>query len=185
MTDSGSPLLDRDALLNALIDLVRRLRERHVPAGIRLVGGAAIALAYDHQRPETRDVDAYLYPSDDILKVAAEIAVERGWKDDWLNSKALAFQSHHDRDLDWQVIFEEGDVSVKVASPELLLAMKLLASRGSRDAPDTGTLLTACRITSLADAQAIFDRYYPDEEIKPSGIAVVKAWLAGDDLTSA
>ena len=41
--------------------------------------------------------------------------------------------------------------------------MKLLAGRGIRDQEDIERLLDACSITRIADAEAIFDRYYPAE----------------------
>jgi len=182
MTDGADPLLDHDTLLDALGDLVRRLRERRVSAGIRLVGAAAIALAYDHDRPETRDVDAYLTPAGLILEVATSIAEERGWKTDWLNTKVVMFQSHHDGPEDWNVVIEEDGVTVSVASAELLLAMKLLASRGTRDAEDIAILLEASGITTLEEAKDVFDRYYPDDEIKPQGVRVVEAWLRGESV---
>ena len=183
MTDGKDPLLDRHALVGALRDLVGRLRDLGIVAGIRLVGAAAIALEYDHERSATRDVDAYLHPAAPILEVVAEIAGERGWKSDWLNTNAVMFQSHHDDPAtDWPVVIHEGDVTVAVASAQLLLAMKLFASRGSRDAEDIATLLSACDVRSVEEAQAIFDRYYPDEEIKQRGRRVVEAWLRGEPV---
>jgi hypothetical protein len=171
-------------LVDVLGDLVRRLRDRGIPGSIRLVGAAAIALAYDQERPATRDVDAYLHPTEPILDVAAEIAAERGWKRDWLNTKAVIFQSHYDDPtIDWPLVLQEGEVKLSVASPELL-AMKLLASRGSRDADDIATLLRVCRVTSLEEAQAILHRYYPDEDIKPQGRRVIDAWLRGEQVHS-
>jgi hypothetical protein len=49
---------DVDTLLR---ELARRLHESDTTAGIRIVGGAAIALMND-QRRTTRDIDAALYP---------------------------------------------------------------------------------------------------------------------------
>jgi hypothetical protein len=184
VTDNADPLLDRATLLDVLRDLVRRLHERDIAAGIRLVGAAAIALEYDHGRPQTHDVDAYLHPPEPILAAAAEIAAERGWRPDWLNTKALIFQSHHDDpSSDWRIVLQEGAVTLAVASAELLLAMKLLASRGSRDGEDIATLLAICEVRSLDEAQRIFDRYYPDDEIKPRGIRTIDAWLRGESVT--
>jgi hypothetical protein len=56
-------------------------------------------------------------------------------------------------------------VVVRVARTGLLLAMKLYAGRGRRDAPDIDQLLDACGITSVAAAEQIFDQYYPTESI--------------------
>jgi hypothetical protein len=58
---------------------------------------------------------------------------------------------------------EEGGVTVLYARPRLLLAMKLRAGRGTRDAEDIEGLIEACAIASLAEAEELFDYYYSDE----------------------
>jgi len=62
---------------------------------------------------------------------------------------------------DWDLQLEEGGVTVFVARPQLLLAMKLKAGRGARDAEDIDRLLDACVIVSLESAQEIFDHLLP------------------------
>ena len=78
--------------------------------------------------------------------------------------------SHHDTDADWEIRFITGDVSVQIAQPPLLLAMKLLAGRGQRDATDIDLLLGTCGITSFNEAMAVFDKYYPTETIAPRAL---------------
>ena len=81
-------------------------------------------------------MDAFLSPADDVKAMAAAIARERGWPDEWLNDKVLMYKSHYDTEDDWKVLLVDGNVTVRVASAELLLAMKLLAGRGQRDGND-------------------------------------------------
>jgi hypothetical protein len=52
----------------------------------------------------------------------------------------------------------------------LLLAMKLQAGRGRRDATDIDLLLDECEIESFDDAKALFDKYYPTESIAPRAL---------------
>lgn len=78
--------------------------------------------------------------------------------------------SHYDTDADWEVRFIRRDVTVQVAKPPLLLAMKLLAGRGLRDLTDIDLLLAACGITSLDGAMAAFNKYYPTESIAPRAL---------------
>lgn len=78
------------------------------------------------------------------------------------------FVSHYDSEADWDLHVEESGVVVLVARPQLLLAMKLHAGRGRRDEADIDRLIDSCGITSLEAAQELFDRYYPDEVIKPA-----------------
>ncbi len=64
---------DVDDLLR---ELVRRLQQSDLAAGIRVVGGAAIALMND-QRRTTRDIDAALHPADVVKAAAADVALAR------------------------------------------------------------------------------------------------------------
>ncbi len=91
------------------------------------------------------------------------IASRRAWPDNWLNDAVTGFASHFDTDDDWDV-FDAGDgVVVLIARPSLLLAMKLLAGRGTRDRDAIERLLSACHVVTIATAEEIFDRYYPTE----------------------
>jgi hypothetical protein len=56
VTEPGNVLLDRAQLERAFADLRERLMRRGVVADIFIVGGAAMALAYDATRV-TRDID--------------------------------------------------------------------------------------------------------------------------------
>ena len=142
-----------------------------------MVGGAALAIEY-FDRPATRDVDCLLSPAEEIKAIAAEVARDRGWPEDWLNDKVIMYQSHHDTDSDWKTLLDEGGVTVLVASAQLLLAMKLHAGRGRRDGSDIEKLLATCHVKRLQDVEEIFDRYYPQDVIKPTARNRVEAWLA-------
>ena len=61
MTDPGDVLLGRAELERAFTALGERLARRGVVADVFVVGGAAMALAYDAARV-TRDVDARFVP---------------------------------------------------------------------------------------------------------------------------
>ncbi|MGH3276048.1 MAG: hypothetical protein ACRDNZ_17200 [Streptosporangiaceae bacterium] len=61
MSDGGDVLLGRAGLERAFTALGERLARRGVVADVFLVGGAAMALAYDATRV-TRDVDAMFVP---------------------------------------------------------------------------------------------------------------------------
>ena len=84
-------LFDRDLLEEGLRQLVAQLRGSGTRSGIRIVGGAALALRY-FERESTVDVDAHFVGSTDIVEQAASaIARANGWPDDWLNTKAAGF----------------------------------------------------------------------------------------------
>ena len=78
--------LDRNAIIIGLRDLVAELRNSGEVAGIRLVGGAALALCY-FDRGTTQDLDVlHVRPgSDDAVAAAAErVALKHGWDAKWL-----------------------------------------------------------------------------------------------------
>lgn len=168
--------LSRDDITALLHELASRLHDRGVSAGIRLVGGAALAIAY-YDRRTTSDIDAVLTPVDPVLEVVAEIAAEQNLPADWLNNKALGyvpFVGLHD----WVEVFRDGDVSVSVARAELLLAMKLAADRGRRDADDITALLDICGITSVDQAQDLYETYHSQAVLSAGAVARIEAHLA-------
>lgn len=74
MTDAGGVLLDRAQMERAFTALGERLVRRGVVADIFIVGGAAMALAYDGTRV-TRDVDDLRLLADMIGVDSAETAL--------------------------------------------------------------------------------------------------------------
>jgi hypothetical protein len=55
--------------------------------------------------------------------------------------------------------------------------MKLKAARGRRDASDIDDLLELCDVRSIGHSQEIFDRYYPEETMKPRAVAQIDEFL--------
>jgi hypothetical protein len=82
--------LDRDDIISALSELVHEMHERGEKAGIRIVGGAALSLRY-FDRATTVDVDASIHPDHAVGEIAREIARNRDWPEDWLNTNATMF----------------------------------------------------------------------------------------------
>jgi hypothetical protein len=79
---SGS--LDAAAILQLFEQLSAGLLERGARADIFLVGGAAMAVAYD-ARWAPRDLDAAFAPTETVRAVAEQIARDRQLSPDWLN----------------------------------------------------------------------------------------------------
>lgn len=166
-------LLSREQVLELLHDLARRM-EGTDTVGIRIVGGAAIALQFE-AREATRDIDAALILAPRVKEAVAEIAVERGLPSEWLNDAAVAyFPLGND---DWIELFREGDVRVSIADPRMLLAMKLRRSRGRRDHMDIELLLDAIKPNRPEDVEEIYDRYFPQDLMPDEGVARIDYWF--------
>jgi hypothetical protein len=86
VTDPGGVLLDREQLERAFTALGDRLVRRGVVADVFIVGGAAMALAYDATRV-TRDVDSLFIPHGVVLEEAWNVAQELGLPRWWLRQR--------------------------------------------------------------------------------------------------
>ena len=164
--------LDRDELIDGINAVIGKLRAAGQPAGIRIVGGAALALRYFDRRT-TADVDAQLRPEAPILAAAAEVADENGWPNDWLNSNATRFLPGFGTDPEWEVLFASDDITVEVASPRALLAMKLNASRPGRDVQDIANLLAICHVPDIDAAEEILSDFYPGDGLADKALRLL------------
>ncbi|OLE26116.1 MAG: hypothetical protein AUG44_14015 [Actinobacteria bacterium 13_1_20CM_3_71_11] len=125
--------LDRHDIQVLLDDLSAELAARGAKADLFLVGGAAMAVAYDQAR-STRDLDAVFLPTEVVRDAAAAVADRRGLSADWLNDAVKGFLPGPDPDA--QRFYASDSLTVDVASPRYLLAMKLFSSRVEGDAED-------------------------------------------------
>lgn len=163
-----------------LKEFARRLARLNRHIGVRVVGGAAVSLHGFDRRP-TYDVDAVVLPWEAAEAVISEMAVEFGLQATWLNDSAK-FATPAVGLEDWCEVLRIDDVTVSIASLELLLAMKLYANRASRDWDDIHFLLDACDIRSVEQAQEIYERYHAQDVIADTAVVRLQAWLAAQGL---
>jgi hypothetical protein len=168
-------LFTRDEIRAALEEIARILDRRRVRARIFVVGGAAMALAY-YDRAATKDVDALFAPADLVAKAADAVGQARGYPSGWLNDAVKVFMPVHGEQVH-QPVLEVGSVSVSVAAPDLLLAMKLRAARGRRDLEDIAVLVGACGLTSVDEAKAIFEAFFPEHDLSVRALGALEAAL--------
>lgn len=116
-------ILTRNDIISGIHEVITRLRDAGSAATIQIVGGAAIALTIDEDRPATVDVDGPITPLKDVATVAAQIATERGWPIDWVNDRAKIFlPDGMGRTPEWVTLYDQDEILVQVASPAMLLA---------------------------------------------------------------
>jgi hypothetical protein len=168
--------LTADELLGALRRLGSLLHMRGITADIYVFGGAAMVMAYQ-ARPATRDIDAVFVPDTEVLDAAREVARERGWPRSWLNDQASAYLSRLP-DRARRVVLDEPGIRVMAASPEHLLAMKVLAARRAQDAGDIRFLLNRLGLDSVEAVQRLVAEVYPDESIPERARLLVEDVLA-------
>lgn len=169
--------LDRDDMIDGLRDVVTRLHQRGSSASIRIIGGAAMLLRYDADRRVTPDIDARIHSDDDVDAIARDISDARGWPHDWLNAKASTFIPLAAEPL-WEPLYDDDSVSIWVASPGSLLAMKLRAARPARDTDDIATLLAILSIDNVEEAERLFEHYFPGELPPDRAYGLLEAIMA-------
>jgi hypothetical protein len=174
--------LNREDAQRLLAELANKLHDADVAVTIHIVGGAAIMLTVRPDRTATVDVDSWINCGADddtrakVMGAAAEIArANPGISEDWLNENASRFipdsvGGNPDR---WIALIDVGNVLIVAARVDVLLAMKLLAGRGRRDLPDVDALVVACGLTTIAEVEQLFDRFYPYDEMSPRA----RTWL--------
>ena len=157
-------ILDRAALIEAFRALNEELVRSEVRAEVFVVGGAAMALAYDTRR-STVDVDVVFVPAAEVRTAAHRVAERLGLENDWLNDGAKAFMPGPDSDRIG--VFEGTNLSVAAASPHYLLAMKLLAARLDRDQDDIRLLYELCEFTTPEEGGNLLESTYPNRITAP------------------
>jgi predicted nucleotidyltransferase len=174
VTSDDQPLLDRVRIESVFRRLGERLARRGVVADLYVFGGAAMALAYDSRR-STRDIDAIFVPHGIVLEEAQAVAGEFGLPSWWLNEQASAYVAAGG-DPAAARVFDHPGLRVTAASPEHLLAMKVLASR-RRDADDIRTLAGRLGLTKAADVLAVCAEVFPAEPVPDRAKRLVEELL--------
>jgi hypothetical protein len=154
--------LGREEIRALLDDLSAELRVRGAKADVFLVGGAAIAVAYDEAR-STRDLDAVFLPAGVVRQAAAAVAQRRGLVPDWLNDAVKGFLPGPDPDA--QRFYESDSLNVDVASARYLLAMKLFAARVENDADDIMFLYRQLGFTTVEEGLDLVEGVYQSRPV--------------------
>lgn len=174
--------LERDDIIVGLRELVDELRNAGEVAGIRLVGGAALTLRY-FDRGVTQDLDSlHVSPGSDVAvaAAAARVAQRHDWDASWLNfdvTRADALPTLG-RAVEWDTIYSQHGIVIQVASKEALLAMKLRANRPGRDTRDIRLLLGLCGMTTIAEAESLYEDFYSGDSLSDRALQMVTAILA-------
>ncbi len=144
---------------------------RGMVADVFVVGGAAMALAYDATRV-TRDVDSLFVPHGVVLEEARNVAQDLGLPAWWLNEQASVYISGKD-DPGRRRVFDHPGLRVTAASPRHIFAMKALAAR-TRDVDDLRLLAGIIEVDSAEAALRICAEFFSDEQVPPRTAAVLQ-----------
>lgn len=151
--------MDRGEIIEALTALADELSRRGVSAEMYVVGGAAIALAFDERR-STRDIDAVFEPKQVVYEAAESLAGRLGLPPGWLNDAVKGFLAGDDPAA--APVLDLPGLRCLTASPQTLLALKVLAHRVGEDEADLRLLADELGLASADEILAIVERTYGD-----------------------
>jgi hypothetical protein len=171
VTEADDVLFGRAEMERAFTALGERLARRGVVADVFVVGGAAMALAYDATRV-TRDIDATFVPHGVVIEEARHVADDLGLPYWWLNEQASIYISGKD-DPGRRRVFDHPGLRVSAASPAHVFAMKALAAR-TRDIDDLRVLAGILGVESAHEALQICAEFYPDEPVPERSAAALR-----------
>ncbi|MGH9189738.1 MAG: DUF6036 family nucleotidyltransferase [Acidimicrobiales bacterium] len=174
-------MIGKDDIRRYLSELSAELASAGVRGEMFLVGGAAMALAYNTRRA-TRDIDGVFEPKTLVYEAAARIAAHHHTEldEDWLNDGVKGFLLGEDPAA--TVVFDEPGLRVRVASPRYLFAMKVVAARVERDADDIAALYGLSRFESVDDALEYVEHTYPHLTLLPQVRYLLEELHAEDKL---
>ena len=174
-------LLGAEEIRRVLVELGEELAPLGIRGDMFLVGGAAMALAYNTRRA-TRDLDGVFAPKMIVYEAAARVAARHGEQlgEDWLNDSVKGFLLGDDPAA--TVAFEHPGLRVRVASPRYLFSMKIAAARVERDTDDIAALYRLCGFTGVAEALSYVERTYPHLVILPRVLYLLEELDAADHL---
>ncbi|ETK32251.1 hypothetical protein, partial [Microbispora sp. ATCC PTA-5024] len=98
-----------------------------------------------------------------VLDEARAVASELGLPSWWLNEQASAYVAPG-QDSSARRVFDHPGLRVSAASPEHLLAMKVLASR-RRDTGDIRALVQRLGLTTADEVLRVCTEIFPDEPV--------------------
>src|ERR687895_1649083 len=156
--------MDRAEIVAALSALGAALDSRGLRGEMYVVGGAAIALAYDARR-STRDIDAVFEPKAAIYEAAAEVSQALELPPGWLNDAVKGFLGGDDPRA--APILDVPGLRCLAASAPMLLAMKVLAHRVGEDEADVRLLADELGLTSAKDVLEVAEQVF-GERLDPA-----------------
>lgn len=155
--------MTQDQILQAFQALNDELAREGLKAEVGIVGGAAMALAFN-ARQSTRDVDAVFEPAPKVRAAALKVAKAQGLPIDWLNDAAKGYMPEDTQPR--SILLSLPHLAVWVPPPQYLLAMKAIAARfDSSDAQDLRTLIGHLGLRRVEDVLEVVEHYYPRNQI--------------------
>lgn len=156
-------------------ELLREVGQELFEDGIRgelfVVGGAALALAYNTRR-FTRDVDAVFEPKAEVYAAANRVGARHGLPEGWINDAVKGLLPGDDPDA--RDVLSVPGLRVSVPSPRYLLALKVFAARVDRDADDIRFLADLCDAHTAQEVLDVTEEVMAGRPLQPKSQYIVE-----------
>ena len=141
-----------------------------------IYGGSCLMLVSDF-RVSSADVDAVALTDQAFVDgVAKNIAMQRGWPEDWLNDGVRTYLSPNVEAPDVHLLTgtypseDRPGLRIYVPRPEYMLAMKLMALRldeasGAKDLDDILNLMSVVGVKTKAALIDVAAQFYPEARV--------------------
>ena len=173
--------LDRSRISRALRRLGELAQAQQITLELSLYGGAVFTLVYG-SRDATKDVDAVVRQSEVGRELARKVAAEQDLPEDWLNDDVRQFLSEREAKRSLPANdFGEG-LRIAVPTAAYLLAMKLRSCRPplpgyAGDYGDIRFLVQKMDVSSVEEAEAIHDKFFPHDTLSVEALEVVRTTI--------
>lgn len=155
--------LDRPRIVELFDELSKELSFSRTRAQVCVVGGAAIALAFDISR-FTKDIDVLITRAHgNLIKAAQTVARKNDLPEAWLNEAAIGILPAR-TDTNARSVYYSPYLTVSSASARYLLAMKLQAVRG-KDESDIKFLMKHLELQSADEALGVYNELFPGQNL--------------------
>lgn len=180
--------LNKEELIELLDALSERLERKNARASVYIVGGAAMALAFDRSRT-THDIDGRIDAGHGaLIEAVHEIAHRRGLPTSWLNDQATP-KMPLARDERARTVYASEYLTVTGASGEHILGMKLESGRAF-DQKDVTALVRHLRMRTVQEGTEIHRRLFPHsrkgeraQEMMETALEELDAETGPDDMS--
>ncbi len=170
-------LFEREDLQRLIRLLAVQLDSRGVTGTVSIVGGAALSIQYLVDRDSTTDIDALLPQNPQVTEVINEIALQENLPSNWINDAVKAYVPFETQSM-WVELFTVGGITIRVATADLLLAMKLKADRGMRDRPDIEGLIRLSGHKEFSQIRDVYEKFHHQEVMAERTSRLVQGILA-------
>lgn len=145
-------MLTKNDIERFLREISDEMAKRDISGEIVFCGGAVMTMVYE-ARPATKDVDGLFAPTGSIDEIARAIAAREGLEVDWLNDVARGLIDTSR--MEFIVIREYGNLTVRMPDAEAMLAMNLTSAR--LVGKDQADALFFMRYLEIGSEEQLFD----------------------------